>query len=84
MSESEKDLIFRLADGHEACLPIIFTLYQFRRRWNVMMWLWKSRIVGQSLIDLYREFHSPIFFYNHCLKKAEGRNFNRITGADLV
>lgn len=84
MSDFERGVVLRLADGVDECLPILFTLYQFTRRGPVMLWLLRSGITGHSLVELYQEFQSPLFFYQHCLRKLEGRNYNRITSRDLV
>lgn len=84
MTPKERKIIFTLAADVPECFAIIHSLYQFRRKGQVLTWLYDMGITGNDLRGLYHQFNSPILFYAHCLRRAEGRNYRRIMADDLV
>lgn len=61
MSQRQRELVLRAADGHLDTLPILYNFLNYKRCDEIMSWLLQNRITGHNLIALVnREFGNQI------------------------
>ena len=61
MSDMQRELYFRLMDGNNSVMPIIFQIHNYKYSWEISRWLYENQITGRILVDFLKvKFESSI------------------------
>lgn len=58
MTNQKRNLILDLAEGNRDCLNIIYQLDQYKRADEMLFWLFKNKIKGIKLIEVFKSVNS--------------------------
>lgn len=88
MTERQRGLIFRVANGYSPCFQLIFNLMNhYPRCEKILEYLLKNKLTGEKLFIWIKQDmqNSPLAAWKYCLSKVDGdRNFKVILGKDFV